>query len=103
MTENFKQELLWFTTGSGKIELKISLSDAKSASHQGQCDADVLALSKVPYIAEQLAQIDPQTLRDELREHGAWDSDELADHDQNLQRLLWIACGDIVEQETSCA
>jgi hypothetical protein len=92
-----EEGLEWFSTGSGRIELQISLSDAQSASHQGQCDDDVLALSKVPYIAEQLAKIDPALLRDELREYGAWDGDELSDHAQNLQRLLWLACGDIVD------
>ena len=44
-----------------------------------------------------LAKIDPAILRDELREYGAWDENELADHDQNLQRLLWLAAGDIVD------
>jgi hypothetical protein len=95
-------ELQWFTSSSGHIELQISLSDAQSASHSGSCDDDVEALSKVPYIADQLSKIDPQKLQDELRGYGAWNADELADHDQNLQRILWIACGDIVEQEALC-
>jgi hypothetical protein len=48
-------------------------------------------------IRAQLERIDPKVLRDELREYGAWDDQELADHGQNLQRILWIAAGDIVE------
>ena len=88
---------MWFSTGSGKIELQMTLEQARSASHQGQCDNDVRDLSKVPAIARQLAKIDPAILRDELREDGAWDENELADHDQNLQRLLWLAAGDIVD------
>ena len=88
---------MWFSTGSGKIELQMTLEQARSASHQGQCDNDVRDLSKVPAIARQLAKIDPAILRDELREYGAWDENELADHDQNLQRLLWLAAGDIVD------
>jgi hypothetical protein len=89
---------MWFTSTYGKINLQITLAQASSASHQGQCDADVLALSKVPQIARQLAKIDPQDLRDELQDYGAWDDEELADHEQNLQRILWIACGDIVDE-----
>lgn len=81
----------------GRIELNITKAQAASASHQGQCDADVKALSEVPAIARQLRKIDPALLRDCLREYGAWDSDELADHGQNLQRLLWCACGEITE------
>ena len=88
---------MWFSTGSGKIELQMTLEQARSASHQGQCDNDVRDLSKVPAIARQLAKIDPAILRDELREYGAWDENELADPDQNLQRLLWLAAGDIVD------
>lgn len=88
-------EKLWYTSSSGRIELQMTLEQAKSASHQGQCDDDVDTLSNVPEIAEQLSAIDPEVLRGELREYGAWDSDELADHAQNIQRLLWLAAGDI--------
>lgn len=87
----------WYSSSSGRIELVIAAEDAAGASHSGQCDADVMALSEVPYIAVQLAQLEPATVADELKEYGAWDAAELADHAQNLQRLLWIACGDIRE------
>jgi hypothetical protein len=92
---------MWFTSSSGRIELKMTLEQARSASHQGQCDNDVRELSKVPAIARQLAKIDPAILATELREYGAWDDQELADHDQNLQRLVWIAAGDIVEEHVT--
>ena len=89
---------MWFMSGSGRIELQLTLDQAESASHQGQCDLDVWELSHVPKIARQLAKIEPGTLRDELRESGAWDSEELSDHEQNLQRILWLAAGDIVDE-----
>jgi hypothetical protein len=89
----------WASTSSGRIEIQMSLEEAQSASHQGQCDDDVLALSREPHIAAQLAEIDPALLVRELREYGAWDDNELKDHDQNLQRLLWSMAGDIVENE----
>jgi hypothetical protein len=41
--------------------------------------------------------MDPATLAAELREYGAWDDDELSEHDANLERILWLACGDISE------
>jgi hypothetical protein len=52
----------------------------------------------VPAIAEQLAKLDSGTLSAELKEYGAWDAEELADHDENLQRILWLAARDIHEQ-----
>ena len=91
-------EILWFTSGCGRIEIGMTMDDAKSAAHQGQCDEDVLASSKVPEIERQLEAIDPTVLVRELREYGAWDENELADHRQNLQRILWLACNDITEE-----
>jgi hypothetical protein len=91
------EQKLWWTTGSGRIELQMTVEQACSAYHQGACDDDVDALSREPEIAAQLATIDPELLKSELREWGAWDDEELADHDQNLQRLLWLAAADIFD------
>jgi hypothetical protein len=89
---------MWYSSGSGRIELQMTLEQARGASHQGECDADVKWLSRQPKIAKQLAKLDPKVVADELREYGAWNAGELADHEQNLQRLLWLAAGDIVER-----
>jgi DNA-binding FadR family transcriptional regulator len=88
---------MWFTSSYGTIEIQMTKAQAESASHPGQCDADVLALSNHRKIRVQLERIDPKALRDELREYGAWSEEELADHEQNLQRILWIAAGNILE------
>jgi len=91
--------LLWWTESLGRIELQMTLEDAKSVSHSGPCDEDVSALRKVPYIAEQLNALKPATVRATLEEYGAWDADELADHDTNLDRIIWIAGADIQQDE----
>jgi len=80
-----------------RFELRITKTDARMASHQGQCDDDVRELSQKPYIARQLAALDAATVRDELRGYGAWDDEELADHAQNLQRVLWLGAGQILD------
>lgn len=36
--------------------------------------------------------------RDYLRGYGAWDDEELADHERNLGRLVWLAGCDLAEQ-----
>ena len=87
----------YWVSSSGRINLRITRCDARNASHPGPCDADVAELAKRPYIAKQLAAIDRAALSAELAEYGAWDETERADHAQNLQRLLWIAAGDIAE------
>ncbi len=89
---------MWFTTSSGLIELKLTKAQASIGSHQGQCDSDVAFLRTLPAIKRQLAKLSPKLVASELKEYGAWDDAELSDHDANLSRLLWIACGDIQEE-----
>ena len=88
---------MWFSTSSGRIELNITKAQAAIGSHQGQCDSDIAYLRTIPAIRRQLNKLDPALLYKELAEYGAWDDEELSDHDANLSRLLWIACGDIAE------
>lgn len=88
----------WWSCGSGYTELQIRKSDARRGSHQGQCDADIAELRKVPYIKAQLDALDPERVRKTVAEMFAdVTPEELADHNSNLDRLLWLACGDIVE------
>lgn len=92
-----KDNKVWWSTGSGRIELELDRDDASSGSHSGACDDDIAELRKVPYIAKQLESLDPRLVSDELKEYGAWDESERADYDANLDRLLWLACGDITD------
>ena len=85
----------FYVSGSGRIEIEMSFEQAESASHSGSCDDDVLALSNVPAIKKQLENIDIEVLKNELSEFGAWDDKDLMDYEQNIQRILWIAAGDI--------
>jgi hypothetical protein len=85
----------WWGTSSGLIELQIGRADALSGCHSGACDDDIEWLRRAPYIQAQLDALDEALVSDELKEYGAWDDLERADHEANLSRLLWIACGDI--------
>jgi len=88
---------MWYSTSSGRIELNIPKRIADNCSHPGPCDSDVLTAMEIPSIARQLKKIDPKTLANELKEYGAWDEEELKNHNDKLMRLVWIACGDISE------
>lgn len=92
-----EMELVYWCTSSGRIGLELDRSDAISCSHPGPCDDDVAALAREPYIVAQTEKINPALLRDALREYGAWEAEHLADHDQNIRRLLWLAAGDIAD------
>ena len=86
-----------YTTGSGKIEIEITKKQAIKGYHSGQCDQDIAELRQIPAIKRQLARINKAVLIDELKHWGAWAEEELQDHDENLDRFLWLACADIVE------
>lgn len=93
MTKRFQ-----WSAGSGRpLYVELTKDEAASGMHQGACDSDIAALRELPHIAAQLAQWEPKTLAAELNEYGAWEPEELADHDANLNRMLWLACGDINE------
>lgn len=89
---------VWWSSSSGRIELSFTPAQARSVAHSGDCGGDVAALSEHPDLTAQLAAIDPAALRGELREYGAWDAAELADHAANLRRVLWLAGNDLIEQ-----
>lgn len=82
-----------------RFELFMTYDQARSASHQGDCEADVRALMTDADIIAQLSAIDPEDIRAELREYGAWDAEQLADDVANHERVVWLAAGDIVEAE----
>lgn len=88
---------MW-TGGNYGNELNITKAQARQGAHQGQCDDAIESLCNVPAIRRQLTKLDPGKLRKELSEYGAWDAEELADHEQNKRRWLWICCGNITEE-----
>ena len=93
--------MIYYESNYG-FRLGLTREDAEAMCHPGRpCDAEVSAGSEVPYIAEQLAKLDHEDLRQELKQYGAWNAEELANHAQNLQRILWLAAWDIVEQEVN--
>lgn len=77
----------------GSIELPTHV--VSMCHHTGDCENDCIQAMLLPEVKAELSEIDAEQLRKELREYGAWDDDELQDHQQNLIRILWIAAGDI--------
>lgn len=74
------------------LEIDLKRSDALYGSQQGKCDSYIEDLRTVPYIYKQLDKLDPDLLREELKEYGAWDNEELSDHETNLRRYLFLSC-----------
>jgi hypothetical protein len=81
-----------------RFEIRLTKAQALQGSHPGPCDEDIKDLLQVPAIKKQLDKISAYSLRAELREYGAWNEEELSNHEDNLARILWIACGNIREE-----
>lgn len=81
------------------FDLYFTRQDVDSMPLSGSCDDTVQAIAKKPYIVRQFAAIDNSKLISELSDYGAWDDNELQDKQANIERVIWIACGDIKENE----
>lgn len=81
-----------------RFEIQITKDQARQGAHQGECYQDVKALLDLPKIRRQFKKIDPDKIREELKEYGAWDKEQLSDDEENRIRILWIACGNVKEE-----
>ena len=79
----------------GSIELPTDIWDMCPLS--GAADAAIAHMRTLPEVIAELEGIDGDSLRKELEQEGAWDAIELSDHDENLNRILWIAACNIHE------
>lgn len=77
----------------GSIELPLDVVEL--CSHKGDCTKDVKKCMELPEVKAELSEIDPIQLINELREYGAWTDEELSNHNDNLERILWIAAVNI--------
>jgi hypothetical protein len=87
----YPTEYAWSFGTSGQCELTLTPDDIDSIPQSGPADESIAELRKVPRIAAQLEKIDAATLASNLKDYGAWDETERADHDANLSRVLWLA------------
>lgn len=92
--------LTGYICGLRGLSLEMTQVQAESASHAGQCDEDVAALTRRPEIAAQLDAIDADDIRAALKECGAWDAEQLADDQDNRERAVWLAACDIRQQQS---
>jgi len=96
--EKRNEDNMWNSGNYPTTELNITKADAESVSGSGQQIHNVVRLLQKKYIQRQIARIDPEMLRKELKEYGAWGKEELENHIDNIERWLWISGNDIVER-----
>jgi len=81
-----------------RFEVSIPDEAVSNCSHPGSCDEDVEFWSEH---IERPKECNQAALRDELREYGCWDDEELGNDADNWQRIVWITAGNIQEDERS--
>lgn len=80
------------------FEITLPEDVVKDCHHSGPCDDDITNCRLLPEVIAELGKLDPIKLVKELQEYGTWNELELSNHDDNLSRVLWIACGNIQDE-----
>jgi hypothetical protein len=87
-----------------RFELRLPGQCVLDCSHSGQCDEDVAHWApKIAAIVESDGfplRPTPDKIRAELKEYGAWTTEDLADDEANWQRLVWIAACNVAESDS---
>lgn len=81
-----------------RFAIQMTKDQALNVSHSGSCDSDVAYLLQDKKIIRQLKKISDDDLRAELKEYGAWDTEELNNRSDNEARIVWIAGGNIADE-----
>jgi len=75
--------------------LNITKAVANECSKSGNNEYSVNYYMNLPKYRKQLDKLNKESVRAELNDLGAWEDDELENHEDNLQRLFWLSCGNI--------
>ncbi len=86
-----------FFDGLRGLGLSMTLDQALSCSHQGDCEDDCRHLVNDASICDLLDALGNEQIALGLKESGAWDAKELEDTAQNRIRAVWLAACDIKE------
>ena len=90
--------LYWSTSSSGHIEMQLPGDCLMAIAQSGDNEAAVRDWLDLDPVRSEINALDPDDIRSELREYGAWDDDELADDELNKMRFLWLAAHSAAEE-----
>ena len=79
-----------------RFEIELPPEAVADCSHAGPCDID---LDFWAPLTPRPAEVTPEKLAAELKSYGAWDQEELADDGQNWKRIVWLAAGNIKDED----
>lgn len=93
-----EEGFIFWSDSHGYIELGFYPEDFEIFPFSGDNESEVISVMELPHVKQQLAALDKEKVAEVLGEYGCWNKDELADHDENLTRLCWIALCDLGEE-----
>ena len=82
-----------YITESLNITKAVAFECSKSSNNEDS----VNYYMNLPKYRRQLNKLDREQVRAELNDLGAWEDEELENHEDNLQRLFWLKCSDIMD------
>ena len=101
----FDSELDTFTLHYAGEDWAMDKADFPAPVLESLLECGVGGRAADPFVAEfQAAHIvtgNPDDCRAYLKGYGAWESEELADHEANLTRLVWLTAGALWESDES--
>lgn len=77
--------------------LNITKVVATERSQSGNNEYSVYYYMNLPKYKRQLSKIDKTELVNELNDLGVWEDSELENHNDNLQRIFWLSCSNIMD------
>lgn len=87
----------WIGGDNGDLELELTEEQFMSIPRGQDCSPEVKIIRQDPKVEEQLKRMSVESVKTYLFHFCCWEDDELNDHEENLDRLVWLACEDIRE------
>jgi len=104
--KRYKKSLRWWSSDCGRLEIEMPIDWAEKAWFAGSKDAgmnscyeEILIISQKESIIDYTSAWNRNILSEVLSKRGTWAVLDLEDHKQNIQRMLWIICCELHEQE----
>lgn len=72
------------------LELELPIENILDIAQSGDNSEAVEEVLKLKMVQEQIKLLDKEKIVKCLEDYGAWDDEELSNHDENIKRLIWI-------------
>lgn len=86
-----------YISGNYVGDILVPMWVVETYPQMGSADDWSVMVINDPEVRLELDKILPEKVATELRDLGAWEEDELANHEDNLKRLVWVLVGNYTD------